>query len=153
MPQESAGVLMYRWRGGVLEVLLAHPGGPFWRTRDAGAWTIPKGGIAPGETAEAAARREFGEELGAPPAGTLRPLARIRQRGGKWVEAFAVQGDFEVAALRSNVFAMEWPPRSGRHTEFPEVDRAEWFDLANARRRILASQVPLLDALEADLGQ
>lgn len=152
MPQESAGVLMYRWNAGVLQVLLAHPGGPFWRTRDAGAWTIPKGGIAPGESAEEAALREFDEELGARPEGVLRPLARIRQRGGKWVEAFAVEGDFDIATLRSNGFAMEWPPRSGRQMEFPEVDRAEWFDLATARGRILASQAPLLDALEAELG-
>ena len=152
MAEASAGILMYRYGDDGLHVLLAHPGGPFWRRRDEGAWTIPKGLVEPGETAEDAARREFGEEMGTVPAGPLRPLARIRQRGGKWVEAFALEGDFDVATLHSNTFAMEWPPRSGRTAEFPEVDRAAWFAPADARRRILASQLPLLDALQALLA-
>ena len=152
MSNTSAGVLMYQHRDGTLRVLLAHPGGPLWRARDDGAWTIPKGLPMPGETAEDAARREFTEELGTPPTGPLRPLARIRQRGGKWVEAFTLEGDFDVATLRSNAFTMEWPPRSGRMADFPEVDRAGWFTLDAARRKILASQEPLLDALLAQLN-
>ena len=143
----SAGILLYRQRGATVEVLLAHPGGPFWRRRDEGAWTIPKGLVEPGESPQATARREFEEEMGTMPAGELRPLARIRQRGGKWVEAFALDGDFEVAALRSHSFALEWPPHSGHMAEFPEVDRAQWFALDEARRKILASQEPLIDAL------
>ena len=143
----SAGIVLYRHRGGAVQVLLAHPGGPFWRRRDEGAWTIPKGLVEPGESPQATARREFEEEMGTMPAGELRPLARIRQRGGKWVEAFALEGDYEVASLRSNSFALEWPPHSGRTTEFPEVDRAQWFALDDARRKILTSQEPLIDAL------
>lgn len=149
----SAGILLYRGEANGLRVLLTHPGGPFWRHRDDGAWTIPKGLPAEGESAEAAARREFGEELGTRFDGELQPLARIRQRGGKWVEAFAARGDFDTAAVRSNTFLAEWPPRSGRMAEFPEVDRAAWFALDEARRKILASQQPLLDALETRLAQ
>jgi predicted NUDIX family NTP pyrophosphohydrolase len=149
----SAGIVLYRHRDGAVRVLLAHPGGPFWRGRDEGAWTIPKGLVEPGENPQATARREFEEEMGAMPAGELRPLARIRQRGGKWVEAFALEGDFEVTALRSNSFALEWPPHSGRMAEFPEVDRAEWFAPDEARRKILASQEPLIDALVELLDQ
>ena len=149
MAQESAGVLLYRRRDGVLQVLLAHPGGPFWRTRDDGAWTIPKGALDAGESPEAAARREFEEEMGAPMSAELQPLPRVRQRGGKWVEAFAAEGDFDVATLRSNTFDTEWPPRSGRSMTFPEVDRAEWFDLETARQKILPGQAALLDHLEA----
>lgn len=152
MPRESAGILMYKRERGEVRVLLAHPGGPFWHGRDAGAWTIPKGGPEPGETAEATARREFEEELGAPAAGPLQPLGRLRQRGGKWVEAFALEGDFDPSRLYSLSFRMEWPPRSGRFSEFPEVDRAEWFPLDEARRRILESQVPLLDRLDTLLN-
>ncbi|HEY0179971.1 MAG TPA: NUDIX domain-containing protein [Dokdonella sp.] len=148
----SAGILLYRRDRAGLRVLLVHPGGPFWRGRDDGAWSIPKGLVAAGETAEAAARREFAEELGTTAAGALSPLGRVRQRGGKWVEAFALEGDFDVAALRSNTFELEWPPRSGRRTPFPEVDRAEWFTLAEARVKILDGQRELLDRLEAQLG-
>ncbi len=144
----SAGILLYRFADRRFEVLLAHPGGPFWRNRDAGAWSIPKGELRPGEDAEAAARREFAEELGAPPPGALRPLGAIRQRGGKRVEAFALEGDFDVGAVRSNTFEIVWPPGSGRKASFPEIDRAAWFALAAAREKILASQTPLLDRLE-----
>lgn len=149
MPVTSAGILLYRRRSGALEVLLVHPGGPFWRNRDEGAWQIPKGLVQPGEEARAAALREFEEELGVPPAGEPRPLARIRQKGGKWVEAFALEGDLDPAAISSNSFELEWPPRSGRIERFPEVDGAEWFSLPAARAKILPSQAPLLDALES----
>lgn len=152
MAVESAGVLMYRRSGNGVEVLLGHPGGPFWSRRDAGAWAIPKGGIDPGETPEAAARREFAEEMGAVLDAALRPLAVVRQGGGKRVHAFALEGDFDIASQRSVEFEMEWPPRSGRMRSYPEVDRAAWFDLATARTMILPSQAPLLDALEALLA-
>jgi predicted NUDIX family NTP pyrophosphohydrolase len=149
MPLRSAGILMYRIRDGAIEVLLAHPGGPFWRRRDDGAWTIPKGEIGAGETPEAAARREFREEIGVEPIGELRPLGAIRQRAGKYVEAFALEGDFDVALLASNTFEIEWPPRSGRLATFPEVDRIGWFTLPIAREKILEAQRPLLDRLAA----
>lgn len=152
MPPPSAGILLYKREPGGLRVLLAHPGGPYWHSRDAGAWTIPKGGIEAGETADAAARREFEEELGAPASGTLQPLGRLRQRGGKWVEAFAMEGDFDPDRLYSTTFQMEWPPRSGRVSQFPEVDRAAWFDLQEARTKILESQGPLLDRLDTLLN-
>jgi predicted NUDIX family NTP pyrophosphohydrolase len=152
MPVTSAGILMYRLHEG-LQVLLAHPGGPFWRRRDEGAWMLPKGELLPGEDAEAAARREFEEELGVPAIGPLQALGRLRQRGGKWVEAFALQGDFDPDSLRSNLFELEWPPRSGRRMAFPEIDRVGWFTLAQARTKILPSQAELLDRLEASLAQ
>ena len=151
MPQISAGILLYHRREGSLQVLLAHPGGPFWRSRDAGAWMIPKGGVEAGEEALACALREFEEELGTTLAGTPRPLCRIRQKGGKWVEAFAFEGDLDADRIASNDFQMEWPPRSGTMQSFPEIDRAAWFTLAEAREKILPSQLPILDALEADL--
>jgi predicted NUDIX family NTP pyrophosphohydrolase len=149
----SAGILLYRQDDDALRVLLAHPGGPFWRQRDAGAWTIPKGAPAGGESTQAAARREFAEETGTDPVGTLQPLGEIRQRGGKQVEAFALEADFDVATLRSNLFELEWPPRSGRVASFPEVDRVEWFTLDDARAKILPSQAPLLDRLASLLGR
>ncbi|MDR3407552.1 MAG: NUDIX domain-containing protein [Methylovirgula sp.] len=149
MAVRSAGILMYQGGGGNIRVLLVHPGGPFWRRRDAGAWSIPKGVVRADEDAETAARREFAEELGAMPQGTLAPLGAIRQAGGKWVEAFAVEGDFDVGETESNCFKIEWPPRSGRVQAFPEVDRAGWFALPEARQKILVSQRPLLDRLEA----
>jgi len=148
----SAGILLHRRREGALQVLLAHPGGPFWARRDDGGWTIPKGLVDAGESAEAAARREFLEELGAEAIGELVPLGSVRQRGGKHVEAFALEGDFDVAALRSNTFETEWPPRSGRMQTYPEIDRAAWMDLATARIKLLEAQRPLLDRLEAALG-
>lgn len=130
--------------------MLVHPGGPFWKKRDEGAWSIPKGEIEPGEVALDVARREFQEELGAaPPAGDALPIGTIRQAGGKVVHAWAIRGDFDVAQITSNTFEIEWPPRSGRMQEFPEVDRAAWFGLEAARRKMLPSQLPLLARLEA----
>jgi predicted NUDIX family NTP pyrophosphohydrolase len=129
-------------------VLLVHPGGPFWAKRNEGAWSIPKGEIEPGETALDVARREFEEELGAsPPDDELESLGTIRQAGGKVVHAWTVTGDLDVERVKSVTFSMEWPPRSGRVQEFPEVDRAAWFDIEEARRMILPSQLPLLERL------
>jgi predicted NUDIX family NTP pyrophosphohydrolase len=149
MIRRSAGILLYRRNGGELEVLLAHPGGPFWQKRDAGAWTIPKGEFDAGEEPEAAARREFREELGIDATGTLQPLGEIVQKGGKHVVAFALEGNFDTATLRSDTFEIEWPPRSGRLRAFPEVDRVEWMTLRAAREKILPSQAVLLERLEA----
>jgi predicted NUDIX family NTP pyrophosphohydrolase len=151
MGEFSAGILLYRRRAGEVEVLLIHPGGPFWRKKDAGAWMIPKGGVEEGEAPLAAALREFQEELGTRAEGTPRPLCRIRQKGGKWVEAFALEGDLDADAIVSNEFKIEVPPRSGRFRSYPEVDRAAWMSLPEARRMILPSQSPILDALEASL--
>jgi len=148
MPAESVGILMHKRVDGQRLVLLVHPGGPFWRGKDLGAWSIPKGEPEPGEDLEATARREFTEELGTAPEGPLLPLGQVRQRGGKAVTAFAVAGDLDVSRVRSSEFELEWPPRSGRTQSFPEVDRAEWFDLATARHKILEGQRPLLDRLE-----
>ena len=132
------------------EVLLVHPGGPFWKKRDDGAWSIPKGEIEPGESAVEVARREFQEELGAPaPDGDLVPLGKIRQAGGKVVQAWAAVGDLDPARIESMTFEMEWPPRSGRRATFPEVDQAAWFDLDTARRKILEAQRTFIDRLEA----
>jgi predicted NUDIX family NTP pyrophosphohydrolase len=144
----SAGLIVFREREGVLEVLLGHMGGPFWARKDEGAWSIPKGELDDGEPPLAAARREFQEELGhAPPDGPLLELGEIRQKAGKVVVAFAVEGDFDPARLRPGTFAMQWPPRSGRTQEFPEVDRVAWFDLATAKRKIVRGQATLLDRL------
>jgi predicted NUDIX family NTP pyrophosphohydrolase len=148
----SAGILLYRRTSGAVEVLLVHPGGPFWRGKDQGAWMIPKGLVEPGETPAATAEREFAEELGMPAPGEPRPLCRIRQAGGKWVEAFALEGDFDVTALASNLFTLEYPPKSGRFRDFPEVDEARWFGLAEAEARILPSQRPILTTLASELG-
>lgn len=150
-PPLSAGVLMFRVDSGLLEVLLIKPGGPFWRNRDAGAWMIPKGGVEPGEQPEEAALREFQEETGTRLTSTPFPLARIRQSGGKWVEAFAVEGDLDADAVQSIEFELEWPPRSGRRERFPECEAARWMSLAEARELMLPSQLPLLDALEEKL--
>ena len=147
MTRTSAGLLLYRWRDGALEVFLVHPGGPFWARKDDGAWSIPKGEFAPGEDPLVAARREFAEETGLAVDGEVRALAPIRQAGGKVVHAFAVEGELDADAIRSNSFTIEWPPRSGRLREFPEVDRAGWFALAEARRKILKSQLGLLEQL------
>jgi predicted NUDIX family NTP pyrophosphohydrolase len=148
MATSSAGILMYRNATQSLEVLLVHPGGPFWRNKDDGAWSIPKGEIDAGERPEDIARREFMEELGSAASGLLRSLGEIRQRGGKRVHAFAVEGDLDVSTVVSNTFEMIWPPKSGRTQAFPEVDRAEWFTLPVARNKILEGQRPLLDRLQ-----
>lgn len=145
--RRSAGILLHRRREERLEVLLVHPGGPFWANRDEGAWTIPKGEYDEGEDALDAARREFTEETGFAVEGPFRELAPVRQRSGKVVRAWAVEGDCDVAAIRSNTFSMEWPPRSGRTAEFPEVDRGQWFTLDEARAKILPAQLPLLEEL------
>ena len=148
--KQSAGILLFRRGGGETEFLLVHPGGPYWQRRDDGAWSIPKGGIEAGEDPRDTALRELREELG--PAPDLDPealieLGAIRQKGGKVVEAWAAEADFDAAALDSNTFEMEWPPRSGNTAEFPEVDRAGWFELEPARRKILDAQAELLDRL------
>jgi predicted NUDIX family NTP pyrophosphohydrolase len=152
MPKHSAGLLVYRNPPRGTEVLLGHPGGPFWRARDLGAWSIFKGELNEGEEPAAAARREFAEETGWAAAAALEPLGDIRQAGGKIVSAFAMAGDFEPDTLRGNGFDLEWPPRSGHIRTFPEIDRAGWFALPEARLKILAGQVSLLDRLAARLG-
>jgi predicted NUDIX family NTP pyrophosphohydrolase len=149
MAKRSSGILLFRRAAGDdLEVLLVHPGGPFWAKKDLGAWSIPKGEHEDGEDARAAALREFEEELGSPAVeGELVDLGEVRQKSGKVVTAWALEGDIDAEAIRSNTFEMEWPPRSGRTREFPEVDRAAWFGLDEARERILHAQAPLLDRL------
>lgn len=153
MAPRSAGILLHRCRAGALEVLLVHPGGPFWRGRDEGAWMIPKGLVEEGEEAAACALREFEEELGTRPAGVPAPLCRVRQSGGKWVEAFALEGDLDADRIVSGHFELEYPPKSGRLRSFPEVDRAAWFGMETARAKILPSQRPILDCLEARLAE
>ena len=149
MPKQSAGLLVYRDRPTGREFFLAHPGGPIWARKDYGSWTIPKGEFLGDEEPEAAARREFLEEIGVePPAARGVPLAPVTLASGKIVYAWAVHGDLTVDEVRSNHFTMEWPPRSGKRQEFPEIDRAAWFPLEEARRRIHPAQAPLLDALE-----
>lgn len=144
----SSGILLFRRRSGVLEVLLAHPGGPYFVDRDSGHWTIPKGEGNGDEALFDVARREFGEETGQPvPEGPAIELGSIVQKGGKTVHAWGVEGELDPAAAHSNLFDIEWPPRSGRRAQFPEVDRVEWFDLDEARRRIKPTQVPLIDRL------
>jgi predicted NUDIX family NTP pyrophosphohydrolase len=147
MARTSAGLLLYRWREGRLEVFLVHPGGPFWARKDQGAWSIPKGEFTAGEDPLLAARREVEEETGLVPDGAFVALSPLRQAGGKIVHAFALEGDCDPTAIRSNSFTIEWPPRSGQRREFPEVDRAAWFALAEAKRRILKSQLGLLEQL------
>jgi predicted NUDIX family NTP pyrophosphohydrolase len=151
MPKRAAGLLAYRRGAAGVEVFLVHPGGPFWAKKDAGAWSIPKGEYPDDEPPLAAARREFEEETGVPVDGAFEPLDPIRQPGGKTVIAFAVEADLDASSVRSNRFTLEWPPRSGRMQEFPEVDRAAWFALAEARAKILKGQLPLLDQLEQRL--
>lgn len=148
MAAESAGILLYKRKGRGLLVLLVHPGGPFWRNKDDGAWTIPKGERNAGEDAETTARREFAEELGTAVTGALIPLGRIRQRAGKQVDGFGLEGDLDVERISGNSFEIEWPPRSGRRQSFPEVDRAAWFTPDEARQKINAAQKPFIDRLE-----
>ena len=143
--QKSAGLLLYRMRNSVLEVFLVHPGGPFWAKKDDGAWSIPKGEIAEDEDPLKAAKREFFEETGFEVDGNFIALTPVRQAAGKWVYAWAVEGDCDANAIKSNTFSMEWPPRSGKKKEFPEVDRAAWFTLDVAKGKILKSQLSLLE--------
>jgi predicted NUDIX family NTP pyrophosphohydrolase len=153
MQRNSAGLLLYRLRESVLEVLLVHPGGPFFRSKDAGVWMIPKGEPDADEELLDAAVREFREETGFEPAAPFIPLKPVRQKSGKWVHAWAFEGDCDPSALRSNTFRLEWPPRSGKFSDFPEVDRAEFFELERAREKINPAQVALLDELVALLAQ
>jgi predicted NUDIX family NTP pyrophosphohydrolase len=148
----SAGLLMYRLSEGLLEFLLVHPGGPFWKNKDAGAWTIPKGEPLPGEELLAAAKREFHEELGLTPEGRFIELTPITQKGGKLVHAWAFEGDCDPSRISSNSFTMEWPPHSGRISAFPEVDRAAFFNLPEARKKINSAQVALLEELKEKLA-
>jgi predicted NUDIX family NTP pyrophosphohydrolase len=150
--RQSAGLLVYRVRDRALEVFLVHPGGPFWKNKDAGAWSIPKGEFGPDEEPLAAARREFAEETGLSVDGPFYPLPPRRLRSGKIVHAFATRADIDADVVRSNVFTMEWPPRSGRRQEFPEVDRGEWFAVDEARVRINAGQKPFLDDLASHVA-
>jgi predicted NUDIX family NTP pyrophosphohydrolase len=152
MPKRSAGILMFRQTDRGTEVLLVHPGGPFWRNKDSGAWSIPKGEYGGAEEAESVARREFLEETGAPATARLQPLGTLRQPSGKIVSGFAMEGDFDVDALQSNSFELEWPPHSGRTQSFPEVDRARWFTVEEARIAILPGQAPFLSELLQLLG-
>ncbi|HEY2847669.1 MAG TPA: NUDIX domain-containing protein [Pyrinomonadaceae bacterium] len=148
MGKTSAGILMYRRRDAQVEVLIVHPGGPFWKNKDAGAWSIPKGEFLPGEKALDVARREFKEELGKAASGNSTELRPVFQAGGKIVYAWAVEGDLDTTKIKSNEFEMEWPPRSGRLAKFPEVDRAEWLGLDAAREKLNHAQTGFIDQLE-----
>lgn len=152
MKKRSSGLLMFRRRGDGIEVLLVHPGGPFWKNKDAHAWSIPKGEFGEDEDPLQAAIREFQEETGIAPAGEFIPLSPVKQSGGKLVHAWAFEGDLDPATIHSNSFLMEWPPHSGIQRAFPEVDRAEWFDIGTAREKIHKGQVPLLRELEELIG-
>jgi predicted NUDIX family NTP pyrophosphohydrolase len=147
MAKKSAGLIMYRYRNLQLEVFLVHPGGPFWAKKDEGAWSIPKGEYTGEEDPLTAARREFKEETGCEATGNFIPLSPIKQPGGKIINAWAVEGDCRAEAIKSNTFIMEWPPRSGRQAEFPEVDRAAWFSIDQARKKILKGQVGFIEEL------
>ena len=148
MAKRSAGILLYRIAGGGREVLIVHPGGPYWARKDAGAWSIPKGEYEDGEDPQACALREFEEETGTRlPPGELAELGDVKQTGGKVVTAWAAEGDLDAGAVTSNTFTMEWPPRSGRTAEFPEIDRAGWFEIETAREKLVAAQAEFLDRL------
>ena len=147
MAKKSAGLLLYKRERGALRVLLVHPGGPFWKNKDDGAWSIPKGEVHEGEDLLAAARREFAEEIGIAISGDFRLLSPIRQKSGKIVHAFAVEGDMDTSQVKSNTCEIEWPPRSGKRIEVPEIDRAEFFDIPTARTKINPSQAALLEEL------
>jgi len=153
MPKTSSGLVMFRLRKGELEVLLVHLGGPFWVKKDEGAWFIPKGEIDLGEDEFSAARREFQEETGIKPNGNFTPIGTIRHKSGKTVVAWAFEGDCDPGSLKSNTFTMEWPPRSGKHCEFPEVDRAQWFTVEAAKEKIQGEEFELLKRLEKILGK
>jgi predicted NUDIX family NTP pyrophosphohydrolase len=147
MAKYSAGILLYRQRGAMTEVLLVHLGGPYWAKKDLGAWSVPKGEYAPGENALEAARREFEEETGFPVNGQFLQLKPVKQPGGKMVQVWAVEGDCDASAVKSNTFSMEWPPRSGKMQQFPEIDRAEWFTIDTAKSKILKGQIAIIDDL------
>jgi predicted NUDIX family NTP pyrophosphohydrolase len=153
MPRRSAGLLMYRIKDAAVQVLLAHPGGPYFVNKDDGDWSIPKGEPGPDEDLFLTAQREFEEETGLKPSGPFVPLKPVKQKGGKVVHAWAFVGDCDPVAIKSNTFTMEWPPRSGQQMEFPEIDRAEFFDLATARRKLKSGQVGLIDELEMILNR
>jgi predicted NUDIX family NTP pyrophosphohydrolase len=154
MMKRSAGILLYRGRGATLDLLLVHPGGPFWANKDKGAWSIPKGEYAADEDPLAVAKREFGEELGSqPPEGSYVELGELKQPTRKLITIFAAKGDFDPATLRSNPFELEWPRGSGRMRSFPEVDRAQWFALTEAREKIQAGQAPSIDRLLAQMNK
>jgi len=144
----SAGILMFRKRDGQLQVFLVHPGGPLWTKKDIGAWSIPKGEIDPGEDPLSAAQREFEEETGVKISGRFIPLSSVKLKSGKVVQAWAVEGECDPETIKSNTFSMEWPPRSGRKQEFPEIDRAAWFGIGEAKEKINKGQVPLIEELE-----
>jgi predicted NUDIX family NTP pyrophosphohydrolase len=148
MPKASAGLLMYRKRNGQLEALLVHLGGPFWKNKDRGAWFVPKGEINPGEDELVAARREFQEETGLVPAGLFLSLGSVKHKSGKTVTAWAFSGDCDPASLKSNTFEMEWPPKSGKRAQFPEIDRADFFTVERAREKMHPSEFELLTRLE-----
>jgi predicted NUDIX family NTP pyrophosphohydrolase len=152
MAKQSAGVVLFRWRDHELQLFLVHPGGPFWSNKDAGAWSIPKGEYADDEEPLEVAKREFQEETGFSIDGDFRELEMVRQPGGKRVRAWAVEGECDADAVKSNLFSMEWPPKSGRQAEFPEVDRAAWFGIEEAREKILKGQLPFIDQLCALAG-
>ena len=153
MAKRSAGILLYRIAAGTREVLIVHPGGPYWARKDAGAWSIPKGEYEDGEDPQACALREFEEETGTRlPPGELAELGDVKQKGGKVVTAWAAEGDLDADAVRSNTFTMEWPPRSGRTAEFPEIDRAGWFEIGAAREKLVPAQTEFLDRLAERLG-
>ena len=147
MPKQAAGILLYRRGRSGLEVLLAHPGGPLWARKDAGAWTLPKGQFSGTELPLDAARREFEEEMGMAADGDFQPLGTVKQPSGKVIHAWAAESDFDASRVKSNLFSMEWPPRSGRMGEFPEVDRAGWFSIEEAREKIIKGQAPFLERL------
>ena len=149
MPKQAAGILLYRRGPAGLEVLLAHPGGPLWARKDHGSWTLPKGQFTDDELPLDAAKREFEEEMGSKPGGSFVPLGTLKQPSGKVIHAWASEADFDVTTVTSNLFSMEWPPRSGKMGQFPEVDRAGWFSIAEARIKILKGQQPFLDRLLA----
>jgi predicted NUDIX family NTP pyrophosphohydrolase len=151
-PKRSAGILAFRLGEGALEVLLIHPGGPFWAKKDAGSWSIPKGLYTDDEEALVAAKREFEEKTGLKPVGEFIEFGALKQPSGKTISAWAIENDFDISAFKSNTISMEWPPRSGRMQEFPEADRAQWLGVAEARRKITKGQVPIVDALERRLN-
>ncbi len=153
MAKKSAGLLMYRFVGGNLQVFLVHMGGPYWAKKDLGAWSIPKGEYEPGEDPFEAAKREFLEETGFEAVGNFIRLKDLKQPGGKVISAWAFEGHYDAKTVKSNIFSMEWPPRSGRFQEFPEVDRADWFDPDTAKEKILKGQRPLIEELQRSLQE